>query len=80
MKYLTSSLAGMALAAFLFPAAASAQSEAEFKQMFGHLDGNCDGELSPSELSMMMGGAPADSGPIKMMVIVLTLTATAPST
>lgn len=71
MRFLTSSLAGVALAACLLPAAASAQSEAELTQMFGQLDGNGNGQLEPAEVGLMMGGAPADSGPVKMMIIVL---------
>ncbi len=71
MRILTRSLAGVALAACLLPAAASAQSEAEVTQMFGQLDGNANGQLEPAELGLLLGGAPADSGPVKMMIVVL---------
>ncbi len=71
MKLLNSSLAGVGLAACLLPAAAFAQSEADLNQMFGQLDGNGNGQIEANELGFMMGGAPADSGPVMMTILVL---------
>jgi len=63
--------AGLALAALVLPAAASAQNAQQFEAMFGQLDTDGSGGLTPDELSTMYGGAPANSGPVQLTMVVL---------
>ncbi|MEO1192329.1 MAG: EF-hand domain-containing protein [Pseudomonadota bacterium] len=63
-------LAGAALAALIWPAAGQAQSPGEIQAMFGQMDGDGNGEITPAEMTTMMGGM-ASPGMVRMNIIAL---------
>ncbi len=71
MALVTRIAAGLALAFFLLPATAMAQSAEEMQAMFGQMDANGDGELTTDEIGFLMGGATGDSPEAQMMIVVL---------
>ncbi|GAB5469053.1 MAG: hypothetical protein Kilf2KO_20830 [Rhodospirillales bacterium] len=70
MARITRLAAGVALAAFLLPSLANAQSAEEIKQLFQQMDSDGNGEISPAEMSALMGGQ-ATPGMVKMNIVAL---------